>query len=394
MHIIIDATTTQDQFSFAGVGQYTKNVTLSLIKNYPSTQFSLLLFNGKESTLGNEIYKLKNVEVVDIGKYRVNDYKNDIWYYTKILPIVKKIRRKDSIYFCPYFWRNYPSNIMPTVLFVHDMNLPLFNMYSQQSAIHNFIRKIQYWSAMNKSTKCKYILCNSNVTKNDYLKYYPKYPRQNIGVTYLGIDLEEKECSLDNILPSDYKERGYLIYMGGGINRSKNSIGVLKGYSRFVKLLQNKKPPYLVVAGGQFRDKTRKELQELYYYVEEEGLGDNVLFIGFYEDKYKYSLLRNSFAFIHLSLYEGFGVSVAESLRAKTPAILHSNPVYEEIFGDVAVMVNGNDEDEIGSKMLDIYKNPEKYKKMIEEGYKKSLTFTWGNCAKNTHLTFEKVLQK
>ena len=32
MHIIIDTTTTQDQFAFAGVGQYTKNITLGKCK--------------------------------------------------------------------------------------------------------------------------------------------------------------------------------------------------------------------------------------------------------------------------------------------------------------------------------------------------------------------------
>lgn len=396
MHIIIDATTTQDQFTYAGIGQYTKNIILSLLKNNATVEFSILRFKNKISTLDKDICRYKNAQLVDIGEYKINDYKNDIWYYTKILPIIKKIRRKDSIYFCPYFWRNYPSNIMPTVLFVHDMNLPLFNMYSQQSPIHNQIRKIQYWSAMNKSTKCKYILCNSNVTKNDYLRFYPNYSTDRVVTTYLGINIEEKNISLDRYLPQDYKERQYLIYLGGGINRSKNSIGVIKAYNEFLNLKKKEdedisKAPYLVIAGGKFQDSTKPEVQELIQYINENGLQKHVILTGFYEDKYAYSLLHNSFAYIHLALYEGFGISTGEALRAKVPTILHKSPVYEEIFSETSILVDGLNEQESGKAIYDVYINPDKYREMVERGYTKSLEFTWDRCAEETFKVFQKL---
>lgn len=396
MHIIIDATTTQDQLTFAGVGQYTKNIILSLLRNNQNIQFSILRFKNKISSLDKDICRYKNAQLVDIGEYKVNDYKNDITYYTQILPVIKKIRRKDSIYFCPYFWRNFPSNILPTVLFVHDMNLPLFNMYSQQSPIHNLIRKYQYWNTLNKSKKCKYILCNSQTTKNDFLKFYPDYPEQNVQVTYLGIELEEKQISLERLLPHDYKERGYLIYLGGGINKSKNSIGVIRGYRQFIfKLKQEgvdkKNAPYLVIAGGKFQDTSKPEVAELIKYIRENELQRNVSFTGFYEDKYAYSLLNNSIAFLHLALYEGFGISAAEALRSKTPTILHKSPVYEEIFKDVSMLVDGLNELEVGNAIYDIYKNREKYTPLIQKGYDLSLSFTWDKCAEQTFNLFQKV---
>lgn len=397
MHIIIDATTTQDQLAFAGIGQYTKNIIFSLLKNNPDTQFSILRFKGKISTLDKDICRYENAQLVDIGDYKISDYRNDIWYYKQVLPVIKRIKRKDSVYFCPYFWRNYPSNIMPTVLFVHDMNLPLFNMYSQQSPLHNQIRKIQYWSAMNKSTNCKYILCNSNVTKNDYLKFYSKYPPEQVITTYLGIDLQEQEISLSKTLPHDYKERKYLIYLGGGINRSKNSIGVIKAYKVFLDILKGKgvdmlKAPYLIIAGGQFQNTTKPEVEELIEYIRENGLQKDVIFTGFYEDKYAYSLLHNSFAFIHLALYEGFGISAGEALRAKIPTILHRSPVYEEIFSETSVLVDGLNEKESGNAIYDIYMNPEKYKPLVEKGYTKSLDFNWDRCADETINILEKAL--
>jgi len=397
MHIIIDATTTQDQLAYAGPGQYTKNIILSLVKGYPNTNFSLLLFNNHESTLDGQIENLKNVEIVDIGKYKTNDYKNDIWYFFKILPIIKKIKHKDSIFFSPYFWRNYPSYTMPTVLFIHDMNLPMFNMYSQISPIHNFIRGIQYWMTLYKSLKCKYLVANSQTTKNDYLHYFPKYPEQNIKVSYLGVDLEEKETPLEDVLPSDYKQRKYLIYLGGGINKTKNSVGVIQGYLQFLNKLKEEKniskenAPYLVISGGKFQDKEKKEVKELYGLIEKENIQNNVIFTGFYEDIQKYSLLKNAFAFIHLSLYEGFGFSPIEALRSKVPTILHNSPVYEELFNDVAVMVDGNNYEEVGAKIYDVYSNPEKYQDKVEKGYQLSFEYTWEKVAERTYEVFEKI---
>mgnify|MGYP000889805949 FL=1 len=396
MHIIIDATTTQDQFAYAGVGQYTKNIILALLKNNAHIPFSILRFKGKISTLDKDISKYKNAQLVDIGEYKINDYKNNIWYFTQVLPVIKKIKRKDSIFFSPYFWRNYPSNIMPTVLFVHDMNLALFDMYSQQSPIHNQIRKIQYWNTLNKSIKCKYILSNSQTTKNDYLKYYPQYPSEQVEVTYLGITVEERNISLDKYLPSDYKERQYLIYLGGGINRSKNSIGVIKAYKEFLNLRKQNgadltKAPYLVIAGGQFQNTEKPEVQELIGYIKENNLQKHVIFTGFYEDKYAYSLLHNSFAYIHLALYEGFGISTGEALRAKVPTILHKSPVYQEIFSETSLLVDGLNEKETAKAIYDVYMNPEKYKNMVQKGYTKSLEFTWDKCAQKTFKVFEKV---
>jgi glycosyltransferase involved in cell wall biosynthesis len=391
MHIIIDGTTTQDQMAYAGPGQYAKNIILSLAKEFPNTQYSVLLFEEKESTLDTEISKYKNVTIERVGQFRLNDYKNDITYIRQTLPVIRKIRRKDSIYFCPYFWRNFPSDIMPTVLFVHDMNLPMFNMYSQQSPIHNFIRKIQYWKTLNKSLKCQHILCNSKTTLNDFLKYYPQYPKGNISVSYLGVDLEEKESSLENILPKDYKERGYVIYLGGGINKTKNSEGVLKGYISFLKHLNKEKPPYLVIAGGKFEDTSKKEVQDLYKIIEDNNIKEHVIFTGFYEDKNKYSLLKESFAFIHLSFSEGFGLSAVEALRAKAPTILCNSPVYMELFKDVSIMVDGNDYEEVGKAIYDVYMNPKEYEVLVQKGYTLSRAYTWKSCAQVTHKVFDKI---
>lgn len=392
MHIIIDATTTQDQLSYAGIGQYTKSIIFALVKAFPQTQYSILLFDEKVSTLEPIIESFKNVKIERVGKCRLNDYKNDIYYLTQILPVINKIKTKDSIYYCPYFWRNFPSYTMPTVLFVHDMNLPMFNMYSQQSNIHNFIRKIQYWLTLNKAMKCKYIVTNSQTSLDDFLRYYPQYPKSNTCVSYLGADMEEKEVNISNVLPKDYKERKYVIYLGGALNWTKNTDGVIKGYAEFLKLLDpNKKPPYLIIAGKIFKDESKKEVQEFHRLISELGIEESVIFTGFYKDEEKFSLLKNAFAFMHLALYEGFGISPLEAIRSKTPTVIHESNVYKEVFKDMAIFVNGKDEKEVGKTLYDIYTNPNKYKEKLEKAYILSKKYSWEATAEKTHKVFESI---
>ena len=397
MHVIIDATTTQDQFAYSGIGQYTKNIILALAKFRSDLVISLLLFNDKESTLDKSIKEYKNIYVSRIGKYKESNYMNSVVYKKQMLPVIMKLKRRDSVYFCPYFWRYYPADKMPTVLFVHDMILPLYNIYSQKSKLANLIRKSQYWDAMNQSLNCAHILCNSDTTRMDYLKYYPEYKPENVTTTYLGLEMEQKDYPLSEILPSDYKERGYFIYLGGGISESKNSAGVIDGYANFADILKSKGIdvfPYLVVAGGKFQDTIRKEVVDLYSLIERYGLTNDVFFTGFYPDDAKYALLHNSIAFVHLSLYEGFGISVLEALRSKALTIIDKNPAYVELFDNFSCIVDGTKPEECGSKMYDIYMDQFKYEKLVRMGYDYSLEFTWEYTARKTYKVLLDVLKE
>ncbi|MBD3329335.1 glycosyltransferase, partial [Candidatus Dojkabacteria bacterium] len=238
MQLIIDATTTQDQFQYHGVGQYTKNLIENLFELAPEIQFKILLFEGK-STLDNFLSNepvCKRVEIVRIGKLRSNNFLNRVWYLTQILPAVNKIKTHDSIYFCPYFWRFYPAEKIPTVLMIHDMILSELNSYSARKGIFNFIRKIQYWNAMRQSKACEAIITNSQYTKKDLLKYYPDLDNQKV----YPIHLASQQCKsaldpaiVDKYLPNDWRDRGYIIYLGGALTQNKNSLGVLEAYYKF-----------------------------------------------------------------------------------------------------------------------------------------------------------------
>lgn len=390
MHLIIDCTTTQNEFKHHGIGVYTKNIVKKLL-DYKNINISLLLFNA-ESTLDKILeQERKNVKIIRIGKLRKSDYKNYLWYLIQLLPNILRIKQKDSIYFCPYFWTGIPSLHIPTVLMIHDMILPIFNIYSEKNKIHNSIKKILYWFELRKARYCKYIVTNSNQTRNDFIKYFPKYNKEKIKTIYLDAVLEGDDPQWGEKLPPDYKEKGYYIYIGGTVYENKNSKGVVDGYKDFLSRIPSKEnAPYMIIAGGNFvkDNSTAREFRE---YIKNKGLEEYIILTGFYEDNQVKQLLSNSIAMLHLSLYEGFGIALVEGMRAGTPVIAHHGSCYPEVLGEAGLLVDGLDMEEVGKAMLNVYTDENLRKSLIKEGLDRVKLFSWGKTAKETVNVLESI---
>jgi len=383
MHIIIDCTTTQNQMSHHGVGVYTENLVKNIINN-KDIKFSLLLFNGKSKIDPILEKKGSNVEIVRIGKVRKSDFLNYLWYLTQYLPNILKIKQKDSVYFCPYFWVGIPSIFIPTVLMIHDMILPIYNIYSEKSIFHNFGKKILYWIELSKAKFCKYIVVNSTQTKKDFLKYFPKYDKEKVKVIFLDGNLEGNDPNWNEKLPPDYKEKGYFIYIGGTVYKNKNAKGVVDGYKDFVERLPlEKKPPYMIIAGGSFT-KDNLIAKNFRKYVKEKGLDNKVIFTGFYEDEQVEQLLSHSIATINLSLYEGFGIALVNGMKAGTPVIAHDGSCYPEVLGDAGLIVNGLDREEVGKAIFNVYSDKELRERLIRKGLERGKQFSWEKTTKET----------
>ena len=390
MHIIVDCTTTQNQLNYHGIGKYTKHIVKGLIEN--GIDLTLLMFNGS-STI-DEYIKSSNVEVYRLGELRVSDYKNIITYHTKILPAIRKVRRQDSIYFCPYFWIGIPSRHIPTVLMVHDMILPIFNIYSEKGYIQNLIKKGMYWLELYKARYCKAIITNSKQTSKDFSKYFPKYPKENIHSIYLDIetDVSNNISGWDSKLPKDYKQRGYFINMGSTLAKSKNSDGVIRGYREFlVKMKNDKSVPYLVIAGKGFTKDENPSVIKFKDKIKCLGLKDNVIFLGFYEDTHIKPLLKNSISSIHLSLYEGFGIALVEAMRYETPIIAHNGSCNPEVLKDAGILVDGLNPKEVGGAMYRVYKEDRYREEIIKKGKERAKDFSWDMTVEKTVSVFEKI---
>lgn len=394
MRIIIDARTTQDEIKFNGVGRYSRFIIQYLVKLFPTQEYVLIMYDSP-STL-DDFLKLnyENVRIVRIGKFndqgifRLILHNLDLFFHISLNKALRKIGTKEAVFFSPYFWRGLPILDIKTYVTIHDFALPKYDIYSTISPIHNKLRKIHYWYELYRLQYCERILSDSTNTTNDIVTYLPKVKREKIDTILLGIEEDRKEVEFEKYLPSDWRNKGYILYLGGGLTKNKNSEGVVNAFEDFItelKLKGVREFPYLVIAGKNFTSEVSRNAKQFRELVEKSSIKDLIHFTGFYEDEVRWKLLDNARIFIHLSLYEGFGFSIAEAMRAKVPVIAHNGSSYPEVAGNGAMLVNGESVVEVSKALYKVFTDPNFAKELGERGYVRSLDLKWEKCAKETY---------
>ncbi len=395
MKIIIDARTTQDEIKLNGVGRYSRLVIENIVRNNSDLEFILFMYDAP-STIDDLLSEnLPNVTVKIVGKYlngstlKMLLYNLDLVFHISLNKALKEIGTDDSIFLSLYFWKGLPVFKIPTVVVIHDFALIKFNIYSTISPIHNIFRFVHYWMELLRVYFAKHIIVDSNYTYNDIFKYLPGTKKEKVSEVLLGVYQEEGNNDFEKYLPSDWNAREYLLYLGGGITANKNSKGVVDGYKAFVDKLQShgrerSTLPYLVIAGKNFARGFSKEADKFNDYIKELEIEDLVHITGQYDDNSRWNLLENSFGFIHLSTFEGFGFGVAEAMRAKVPVIAHNGSTYPQVVGDGGLLVDGKNPQDVSDAILKLYSDREFAKELAQKGYEKSLEFDWNITAEKT----------
>lgn len=400
MHLIIDATATQTK-EFSGIGQYTKNITRSLILAPNAPQITILLYDG-DSSLDLSGVKADKIDVQRIGR-RPGVIDGLFNYWLHLAPAVRKIIKDiDSpLFFSPHFLSGFPVDIVPTVVAVLDFAMPEFNYYSNRGGIFNTIRKSEFWYHMDRTQRAKAIIACSENTALDYMSYYPNYDESDVHAIMLGLDIDEVEApDFDKAFPKDWSEKGYILYMGGGIQMNKNSENVIRAYAQYLHILNDERSisvenaPYLIIAGKIFTHLNMPESLRLRELVTELGLNSKVKFTGFYSDQHKYSILHNAIAFIHLSLFEGFGIAVAEAMSAGVPVIAHNGTSYPEVVGDTGFLVDGTDPDDAAKALFIAHTEKKLVADKVNAARKRAQQFTWENTAVETLKVLDQVGKK
>ncbi len=130
-------------------------------------------------------------------------------------------------------------------------------------------------------------------------------------------------------------EQGFLLYLGT-LEPRKNIPTLLEAYARLRQTTGT--PVKLVLAGGKgwLYDAIFARVQEL-------GIENDVLFPGFVNDSESPLWYSAASAFVYPSLYEGFGLPVAEALACGTPVVTSSVSSLPEAGMGLALTVEPRD---------------------------------------------------
>lgn len=266
----------------------------------------------------------------------------------------------DHIFHSSYY-RISKNRKSKNVVTVHDF---VYEYYS--SGLKKFIHTFQKKNAILNADR---IICVSENTKKDLLKFYPQVKKNTIKVIYHGVGNEF--FKINNNLSNKMLNLRSLIFVGkrGGYKNFEIVLKILSGNLDF---------NLIIVGGGTITKNEKLRLKKISYkhYLNPTNSELN-------------NLYNNSFALIYPSLYEGFGFPIIESLKAGCPVICNDGSSTKEI-GNKYVLKGKMNESFI-VKSLNKLKNEEFREKLIHNGIKYASSYTWENTAKETLNLYEEL---
>ena len=185
--------------------------------------------------------------------------------------------------------------------------------------VHNFqsrerqgIKGYMYKILMKKLyNKADLIVCVSQNIKHDLINNF-KLDEDKIQVIYNPFDISKIEHMMNEELEEEYKsifEKPVVISVGRLTNQ-KAQWNLIRSFVNVRKSIPNCN---LVILG---QGELEKELKDL---VKEMDIEDNVFFLGFQNNPFKFISRADVFALT--SLYEGFPMCLAEAMACKTAVI-------------------------------------------------------------------------
>lgn len=282
----------------------------------------------------------------------------------RYLPFRKEITEK-SIFHSSYY-RVANSKKAINVTTVHDFTYEYFSK--------GLRKKIHCWQKYQAIKKSDAIICISENTKQDLLRFVPFAKTKIIKVIPNGISDEYHPTDCKKGINIPFEKNSYFLYVGSRA-----------GYKNFFLAAEavSHTNLNLIIVGSNLTEKEKNKLNEMLdtnrYYVLE-NISNQALNV----------LYNNAFCLLYLSAYEGFGIPVLESQKAGCPVIAYNGSSIPEVIGETPLLLNKLTLGEVLTKIA-LLQDVSIRKHIIEKGIKNSRKYTWDKTYKQIIDLYEEI---
>jgi mannosyltransferase len=278
-----------------------------------------------------------------------------------------KVNSNDKLVFHSSYYRYVKAPNIKNITTVHD-----FTYEHYRKGLPKLIHHKQKYKAIHNSDT---IICISEHTKLDLIKFCPKISEEKIKVVYNGVDTEYRVLDSEiDFIP--YEKGEYLLYVGDRKSSHKN-------FKLAVEASVKVNLPLVIV--GRSLDKS----EEIYL--------NTLLFNSFFlltdiSNEILNIVYNNAFCFLYPSSYEGFGIPLLEAQNAGCPIISSNESSIPEIAGNGAILINNIDSFKIAEAINFMKKVENKRSSLINLGLENSKRFSWDKCFSQTKKIYEESI--
>lgn len=228
-----------------------------------------------------------------------------------------------------------------------------------------------YESKLEYIKKSDIVFTVSQFSKNKILELL-KIKENRVFLVYNGIDFTKFKPSNEfNCLESKEK---FILYVGP-LDEHKNITLLIDAYSKLPKEVKNE---YKLVLAGFSVDALKFKNILKKYPIDKK----NIEAIGYISDPQLVALLQSCRLFVFPSLYEGFGLPVAEAMACGALVITSNETAMPELVASDDVLFNPRNSDELKNKIEYFLNDKKDFNSVITLSLDKIKKFDWKESAK------------
>ena len=282
-----------------------------------------------------------------------------------------------------YYLKNLNSDIIQ-VMSILDLTCKIAPQFHLDANVKSTWSGIVY-----SSQSCGGIICISENTKKDYLKYFPNYS-EKLAITHLGYDdkifyQERNQGRIEEVMKKYNITSNHYILSVFTLEPRKNLKNMILAFE-LLRQDSNCAHIELIIAGkvGWKMNKDLKFIKDI----------AGVRLIGYVDELDMAPLYSGAAAFCYPSFYEGFGLPLLEAMACGTPVVFGNNSSMPEVVGDAGLSCNPDSPKDIMIQLQKILINDDLRSNLSRKSIKRAQQFNWTKCAKETLKLYDTLLNQ
>lgn len=160
-----------------------------------------------------------------------------------------------------------------------------------------------------------------------------------------------------------------------------------KGIPYLIKAMDQVDGPLIVVGDGPERERLESVVRKA-------GVGEKVTFTGRVSEERKIELLSNCMVFAMPSLFESYGLAVAEAMSYGKPVVASRVGGLPEAVGDGGVLTPPKDSKAIAAALNQLLKDNEVREATARRAREHILRFSWDNIVQDVEAAYRRVAEE
>jgi glycosyltransferase involved in cell wall biosynthesis len=270
----------------------------------------------------------------------------------------------------------------PFVVTIHDLGPLTHPEYFSNTRPWVMERSLQ--QAVRKADA---IVCVSQSTANEVADYAGPAVEGRLHVVLEGVGDEFFSAVAADCLSglaASQSGRPFIL-CAGKLSPRKNVVGTLRALGR----VRDRLPDHdLVLVGGDGWD-----VDHIAPEIERCGLSGRVHQLGYVSNEQLRALYQRTHAYLHPSLYEGFGLTVLEAMASGAPVITSDRTSLPEVAGEAACLVDPENIDAIADAIERVCGDDNLRETMSAAGRSRARMFTWSGAADRMKTVYQSLLR-